>query len=262
MLTISWPKPDLAVVRINRADRGNAFDARLVKELHAAIVEVTTQPTAQTLVFLAEGKDFSTGMDLSHLDAETDETLAARFFAIEELLAAVWSSRLRTVVCVQGRAWGAAADLAVACDLRLSSPNASFRFPGAQFGLVLGTRRLSCRIGSDMARQIILEGQTVLSERAVKLGLIHRVVDTFDLEHLPALVVTPEIQAMIHRASRAADGNHTEPRPDLLSGADPSLQVDFQALAQSMRRPGLRQRMRDYSLSLRQGTVASRPEAQ
>ena len=53
MLTISWPKPDLAVVRINRVDRGNAFDARLVKELHAAVVEVTTQPTAQTLVFLA-----------------------------------------------------------------------------------------------------------------------------------------------------------------------------------------------------------------
>ena len=87
MSALAWPQPDLAVVRIARTGRGNAFDTRLVETLHAAIAEAAVQPAAQTLVFHAEGPDFSTGMDLSDLESETDDTLAARFIAIEDFLA-------------------------------------------------------------------------------------------------------------------------------------------------------------------------------
>lgn len=256
MSTLDWPRPDLAVVRIARTGRGNAFDTGLVATLHAAVTEAATQPAAQSLVFRAEGPDFSTGVDLSHLETETDETLAARFIAIEELLAAVWSSRLRTVACVQGRAWGAAADLVVACDLRLALQDASFRFPGAQFGLVLGTRRLACRVGSDMARQIILEGQTVTSERAAQLGLIHHVVERFDFESLPNLVVDPATQAAIHAASRAADDHHSEPQTTRVADTETGLYFDRQALIGSARRPGLRQRILEYRARLKKDANA------
>ena len=94
MSALAWPQPDLAVVRIARTGRGNAFDTRLVETLHAAIAEAAVQPAAQTLVFHAEGPDFSTGMDLSDLESETDDTLAARFIAIEDFLATVWSHTL------------------------------------------------------------------------------------------------------------------------------------------------------------------------
>ncbi|MEY3668805.1 MAG: hypothetical protein RL258_200 [Pseudomonadota bacterium] len=254
MAALSWPAPDVAVVQIARLDRGNAFDAQLVQALHNAIIEAAAQPLAQTLIFRADGPDFSTGMDLSNLESETDETLAARFIAIEDLLAAVWSSRLRTVAFVHGRAWGAAADLVVACDLRIALPNTSFRFPGVQFGLVLGTRRLACRIGSDIARQILLEGQTVAAEKAAQLGLIHRIVDAFDLKDLPRLMVDAPTQAMIHAASRAADDGYsgvTMGGAESPADAHRGLSFDRQALMASARRPGLRQRILDYRAQLK-----------
>lgn len=256
MSALTWPRPDLAVVRIDRIGRGNAFDSGLVDTLHAAITEASNHQAAQTLVFQAEGPDFSTGVDLSSLETETDESLAARFIAIEDLLAAIWSSRLRTVACVQGRAWGAAADLVVACDLRLALENASFRFPGAQFGLVLGTRRLACRLGSDMARQIILEGQTVNAERAAQIGLIQRVVERFDFESLPNLVVDPETQSAIHAASRAADDHHRAPEITRVADTETGLYFDRQALIASARRPGLRQRILEYRGRLKKDGTA------
>ncbi len=259
MSALAWPRPDLAVVRIARTGRGNAFDTRLVETLHAAITEAAVQPAAQTLVFHAEGPDFSTGMDLSDLESETDDTLAARFIAIEDFLATVWTSRLRTVACVHGRAWGAAADLVVACDLRMALPDSSFRFPGAQFGLVLGTRRLACRVGSDMARQIVLEGQTVAAERAAQLGLIHRVVESFDLESLPRLVVDPETQTAIHAASRAADDHRTATGVTMPADVEASLHFDRQALIGSARRPGLRQRIINYRTRLKKDATARAP---
>lgn len=259
MSALTWPRPDLAVVRIARPGWGNAFDAGLVETLHAAITEATTHPAAQTLVFQAEGPDFSTGMDLSQLETETDESLAARFIAIEDLLAAIWSSRLRTVACVQGRAWGAAADLVVACDLRLAFQNASFRFPGAQFGLVLGTRRLACRVGSDMARQIILEGQTVNVEQAAQLGLVHQVVGRFDFESLPNLVIDPETQTAIHAASRAADDHQSAASARWAKDSETDLCFDREALIASARRPGLRQRILEYRARLRKDGAARAP---
>lgn len=257
MSVLTWLRPDLAVVRIARIGRGNAFDSGLVDTLHAAITEASTHQAAQTLIFQAEGPDFSTGVDLSSLETETDESLAARFIAIEDLLAAVWSSRFRTVACVQGRAWGAAADLVVACDLRLALQDASFRFPGAQFGLVLGTRRLACRVGSDMARQIILEGQTVNAERAAQIGLIHRVVERFDFESLPNLVIDPETQAAIHAASRAADDHQGAAGAKWVSDGETDLYFDRQALIASARRPGLRQRILEYRARLKKDGTTS-----
>jgi enoyl-CoA hydratase len=111
------------------------------------------------------------------------------------LLAAVWLSPCRTIAQVKGRAWGAAADLVVACDHRQITPNASFRFPGAQFGLVLGTRRLAQRVGRDHARDLVLTGRTVNAEQAMALGLATSMGTPWP--SLDAVLISGETQRMV-----------------------------------------------------------------
>jgi enoyl-CoA hydratase len=235
VVELHWPQPGIAHVVMNRPERGNAFSATLVASLTQAVDQAHASGDTHTLVFSAAGEHFSTGMDLSGLSEETDESLLNRFVAIEDLLARVWTSTCRTVVVVQGRAWGAAADLVLACDLRVGYADASFRFPGAQFGLVLGSRRLACRVGSDHARQIVLQGLTVTSDRALALGMLHRVVEEFDPNDLPALRVDRETQRQIMQATRAADDATTQ-----------ALAQDREALIASAQRAGLKDRMQRY----------------
>lgn len=235
MVELFWPQSGVAQLVLNRPERGNAFSAALVTELTQALDQAHAEPDTHTVIFSAEGDDFSTGMDLSGLSQETDESLLGRFVAIEDLLAKVWSSSCRTVSVVHGRAWGAAADLVLACDLRLGQANASFRFPGAQFGLVLGSRRLACRIGSDRARQIILQGSTVKADQALEIGMLHRLVEGFEPADLPQIRVDLETQRQIMAATRAADDATSE-----------SLAQDRRALLASAQRAGLKDRMLQY----------------
>ena len=130
-----------------------------------------------TLVFRGRGRHFCTGFDLSGLESETDATLRARFVALEGLLQAVWHAPVRTVAVATGRAWGAGADLFASCDVRACTPDATFRFPGTAFGIVLGTRRLVELIGWDRARPLVTEGATHDAAAALAAGLATDIVE-------------------------------------------------------------------------------------
>ena len=143
---------------------------------------------------------------------------------IETLLARLWHAPLRTVALAQGRAWGAGADLFVACEQRVALPGASFRFPGAQFGIVLGTRRLAERIGTDAARAAVIGGLELDAEAALRCGLACAAqVSPFE----------PRVDAATARALRAATrADHRD--------------ADLAALVRSAAEPGLRERVIAY----------------
>src|SRR3546814_15241911 len=75
----------------------------------------------------------------------------ARFIRIELLLQARQAAPFLTVAVGHGRHIGAGADMFVACQRRIVVGEAAFRFPGAAFGLVLGTGRLARLVGSASA---------------------------------------------------------------------------------------------------------------
>lgn len=197
-----------AWIGLNRAGSANALSHAFVQALLETFHRAQAMASVQSIGFCSALADFSTGFDLSDLVSETDESLRARFEAIEDLLAAVWSSRCRTVARVQGRAWGAAADLVVACDHRHITPDASFRFPGAQFGLVLGTRRLAQRVGRDRARDLVLTGRVVNAEQAVQMGLATAM--GLQWPTLEAVRVSAQTQGAVQAVTQAPMGPDDE----------------------------------------------------
>lgn len=157
----------VVTLTLARPTRGNALDPALVDALDDAVAIACARHDAHTLVLHGAGDHFCTGFDLSDAHATSDGDLLLRFVRIEQMLARLYAAPLRTVAYARGHAFGAGADLFAACQVRVAHDSASFRFPGARFGLVLGTRRLAQRIGADLTRRIVTEGTTLDAANAV-----------------------------------------------------------------------------------------------
>jgi enoyl-CoA hydratase len=232
----------VATLTLARPERGNALAADLVEALLAAADGAIADPAVHTLVLRAEGPHFCTGLDLSTLAESSDGDLLLRLVRIETLLSRLWHAPLRTVALAQGRCWGAGADLFAVCEERQAAEGTSFRFPGAQFGIVLGTRRLAERVGVDRARALTTEGLEWDAAQAQAAGLVQAVVADAppgDAQAaLAAACAPPRVDAATAAALRAA--TRTDRRD-----------ADLAALVRSAAVPGLVQRLRIYRERLR-----------
>jgi enoyl-CoA hydratase/carnithine racemase len=86
------------------------------------------------------------------------------------------------IAAVNGYAFGGGAMLAIVCDLRIASERASFRFPGANYGLVVGGSQLPRIVGAPKAKELIFTARVVESAEAGAIGLVNRVVAHADLD--------------------------------------------------------------------------------
>jgi enoyl-CoA hydratase len=207
---------------LNNPSKGNALSSEMVEALIDQTMLALSNDEVDTLMFTAEGTHFCTG-----LEDESDGDLLLRLVRIETMLALIWSAPITTVAVAKGRTWGAGADIFVACEHRIAHTDTSFRFPGAQFGIALGTARLSDRIGIDQTRQLILEGKTLNAQEALSAGL----ATSLDALQPPSQIVVSRQAA---RAIRAATANGQRTDHDLAT------------LVKSAAVPGLKQRIAAY----------------
>lgn len=135
-------------VTLDRPRRANALSADLVEELHAVLDDAAAE-RPDALVLRGNARHFAAGFDLGGLDDETDASLALRFLRIGVLLERLIAAPYRTIAVAEGTAVGAGADLVLACDHRLVDPTVTLRFPGAAFGVALGTVRRA-ELGADL----------------------------------------------------------------------------------------------------------------
>jgi len=224
----------LAIV-LNRADRGNALDAALVEALRGAVT-LADDPAVRLMVLRGAGRALCTGFDVGGIEAETDASLLGRLVAIELLLQAVRHAPVPSVALGHGRMFGAGADLFAACSWRVADPAARFAFPGARFGLVLGTRRLAAIVGEAQALSLTVRGQGLDAEGALGCGLATSIVaqDGWDA----AVAAMPGEVARVDRATSLA-----------LCGAArvDTRDADLAALVRSAAVPGLAGRIAAYA---------------
>jgi enoyl-CoA hydratase len=220
---------------LDRGGKGNALSADLVDALLDAIRAAHDSAQARALVLTGSGRHLCTGFDLSDLEHATEGDLLLRFVRVEQMLDAVWRSPLLTVALASGRTWGAGADLFCSAEQRWALPDATFRFPGAAFGLVLGTRRLAARVGADTARAWVGGGLEVDATTAQAAGLVSHIGtrEAFDA-HVEALRTTADV---IDAETRGAINAVTR---------DGDADADLAALVRSAARPGLKQRIVAY----------------
>ncbi len=225
---------DVTRLTLDRADKGNALSPELVETVIAALERAAGDGT-RLLVVGGAGKHLCTGFDLGDLDALSDGDLLLRMVRIETMLQTLHDAPYVTMSIGTGRVTGAGADIFAACDRRVAVDGSTYTFPGAGFGILLGTGRLAARVGADAARDILRAGRVIPFDEAVRIGLA--------TEHVPADGVEAEIVAKAQAARRLDAATvaaiHRVTRRD---GAD----ADMAALVRSASRPGLKERIVAY----------------
>lgn len=223
----------VVTLTLNRVDKANALSQALVRSLHAAVAEHGQR--ARILVLRSAARAFCAGFDFSGVERASTADLLERFVEIQRLLDAVASSPALTVAFVQGAAYGAGADLVCACRVRIGDESARMRFPGFQFGLALGTRRLASIVGTVLARQVLAANLQLHAQAAHECGILTRVV--------PVSQWSQELRA-IDESCNGLDAAALRHMHAIL-GASPDPR-DLADLVESVLRPGLHARIAAY----------------
>jgi enoyl-CoA hydratase len=172
----------VAVLTLDDPDRRNALTAGLVDEIVAAVNDLEGDETVGGLVVTGAPPAFCSGADVGSLAAMSSQSGGkdATLPSIYEGFLRVYRCTLPTVAAVNGPAVGAGLNLALACDIRVASPEARFDCRFAQIGLHPGgghTRLLTEAVGPQAAAAMVLAGESPDGERAASIGLAWRCVD-------------------------------------------------------------------------------------
>jgi len=219
---------------LNRPQKANALSAALVEALLDAVEYACTDGT-RLLVLDGTGAHFCAGFDFTGYQDSSDGDLALRFIRIETLLQQLHHAPFETLVLAHGKVFGAGADLVVACGMRIADPDTGFRMPGLRFGVVLGTRRLSMRLGTDCAREILSASRSFTAGEALGNGFLTHVAPRAEWVQLTTLA--QQRSELLQPAAAAALHAQT---------VDDTRAADMAALARSVSIPGLRERIRSF----------------
>jgi 2-(1,2-epoxy-1,2-dihydrophenyl)acetyl-CoA isomerase len=173
----------LSVITLDRPDVLNAFDETLTSALSAAIFDTAADASVRAVVITGAGRAFSAGQDLrdramqveAGADLRLGDELRRRYHPV---IAKIREMRKPVVAAINGVVAGAGLGVAVACDVRVAAASASFRAAWSRVGLVpdAGSAYFLPRlVGWGRAMDMILTGDAVSADDALRIGLVARV---------------------------------------------------------------------------------------
>lgn len=192
----------VAWLTLNRPDKLNAFTARMNSEIKDAVKTASRDEKVRTIVITGAGRAFCSGQDLSEVDETMDhgDILRSHY---GPMVKEMRRCEKPIVAAVNGVAAGAGFSLALACDFRLVSENASFINAFIHVGLIPDSGNLYFLmklVGEGKAAELAMLGEKIPAERAVELGLANRVytAETFtdEVHTFAARLATMPTKAM------------------------------------------------------------------
>jgi enoyl-CoA hydratase len=166
-------KGHIAHITLNRPEANNTINQRLAQELEEVCGQINQDGDIYVVAVTgAGGKAFCNGGEL--------EPGASGFSPA----AAVASIDRPVIAAINGDALGQGLELALSCDIRLSSDKARFGLPQVAHGLIPmdgGTQRLPRIVGRGKALELLLTAETISAEEALEIGLVSRMVPPEEL---------------------------------------------------------------------------------
>jgi 2-(1,2-epoxy-1,2-dihydrophenyl)acetyl-CoA isomerase len=170
----------IGTLTLNRPEKLNAFDTQSCADLIEALRMVSQADAVRVIVITGAGRGFCAGADLKVLASDGPALVAAG----KEIALLIRSAPKPVLAAVNGPAAGGGANLALACDYRLASDQASIGQVFHKLGLVPdwgGSYFLPRRVGISKALELVWSARMVPAAEAAQLGLFDRVVPHADL---------------------------------------------------------------------------------
>ncbi|MBV8178056.1 MAG: enoyl-CoA hydratase [Mycobacterium sp.] len=187
LVLVEHPRPQVALITLNRPERMNSMAFDVMVPLKAALEKITYDNSVRVVVLTGAGRGFSSGADhksageVPHVEGLTRPTYALRSMqTLDDVILALRRLHQPVIAAVNGAAIGGGLCLALAADIRVAASGAYFRAAGINNGLTaseLGLSYLLPRaIGSSRAFEIMLTGRDIDAEEAERIGLVSRQV--------------------------------------------------------------------------------------
>ena len=185
----------ISVWTLNRPDKLNALNSDSHIAIKEQCVKAESDDNVRCIVIRGtpplepkEGRRakppaFAAGADISEFSGKNSDDV--RPFFEENAWEAVWNVSKPTIAMVDGFALGGGTELALSCDIRISSERSTFGQPEINLGLIPGgggTQRLCRLIGYGRTMEIVLSGGMVSSSEALQMGIVNRIVSHEELE--------------------------------------------------------------------------------
>ncbi|WNG94090.1 enoyl-CoA hydratase/isomerase family protein [Mycobacterium sp. ITM-2016-00318] len=185
LLDLMYPRPEIAVITLNRPEKLNALSRDLVESLHATIDEIAASDECRVVVLTGAGRGFCSGLDLtdpsppnagSHLEFPRSGMRWQE--RIAELTTRIHRLRQPVIAAVNGPAYGGGLGIAAACDIRIAGESARFCTQFIKLGLggcdIGVSYTLPRIIGAGPAFDMVLTARVIDAHEALRLGLVTR----------------------------------------------------------------------------------------
>ena len=170
----------IAIIRFNRPAQRNPLSISTLHDLENSLSALIPRDDVKVLIFTGTADVFASGANIREL-ANLDSTSALQFSQLgQRIFQRIADAPQRTVAAINGYCIGGALDLALACDARVASVDASFAHPGARLGILTGwggTQRLPRIVGRTQALELFATARRVSGEEALFMGLVSKVED-------------------------------------------------------------------------------------
>lgn len=165
---------EIAVIRLSRPEKAHAYTAEMLSSLERIYQELIGQ--VRLAIIYSEGhRVFCAGADLNEMKNKTAES--ALQLKSQFVFDQIAKSPIVSIAVIHGPAIAGGCELALACDLRVISTQASFSLPEVSLGLIPaagGCTRLCSLLGTSLAKKMILGGETITAAEAISWGLAHK----------------------------------------------------------------------------------------
>ena len=175
----------VAIITINRPDKLNALNIKTREEGAALLDQLREDDSVGVVVFTGAGeKAFVAGADIAEFAGRTAIT-QREVMTSRSLFTAIDTFPKPVIAMINGYCLGGGCELALACDIRIASENASFGQPEIKLGIIPGgggTQRLPRLVGEGKAMELILTGEIIDAQTALAIGLVNHVVPADQLQ--------------------------------------------------------------------------------
>ena len=184
-LLVTRDNRGVVTLTLNRPDSFNALSMALMSSLQTTLIELGNDASARVIILAGSGKVFCAGHDLKEMRAETSEDGFRRVFELcSQLMLAITRCPKPVIARVHGIATAAGCQLVASCDLAVAEAGTRFAVSGINLGLFCTTPMvaLSRAIPAKAALEMLLTGQFIDAETALRYGLVNKVVAKSELD--------------------------------------------------------------------------------
>ena len=184
----------ITIWTLNRPNKLNALNNKIHEEIKKECIRVESDDNVRVVIIRGappppvqesekqKPSSFAAGADISEFEGKNSDDV--RPFFEDNAWEAVWNLSKPTIAMVDGFALGGGTELALSCDIRFASEKSKFGQPEINLGLIPGgggTQRLCRLLGYGKAMDIILSGNMIGTDEALKIGLVNAVCKSEEL---------------------------------------------------------------------------------